>query len=270
MAGTAQRKALAIDLDGTMLIGEDLPAENLAALRRAVAAGLTVFVATARWRHMAIDVAAQFDVHGPVIACSGAEVFDPRVDRDLFDERLPDAFAKELLEVCDATRCVATVTFSDRVLLKLDGEPDMSRVAKPIEWVRQLAGADASLPRVAAIQGSKVNELIRQEIAPKYGDAIQIADSIGPNGKIIVTYTGAKADKGRALEVACAATGIKHEEVVAFGDAENDISMFKVAGAAVAMGQADDDTKAHATFVSRPNTEFGVAYAIDRLLTSGL
>lgn len=265
-----QKRALAIDLDGTLLIGEDLPAENLAAVRRAVDAGYVVFVATARWRHMALDVAAHCGSPDPVIACSGAEVFDPNRAEDLFDERLPESFARALLEVCDENRCVATVTFSDRVLLKLDGEPDMSRVAKPIEWVTALTGADSSLPRIAAIQGSKVNEIIRNEVVPSFGDAVQVADSIGPNGKTIVTYTGRRADKGRALEVACEATGVAPADVVAFGDAENDVSMFKVAGAAVAMGQADDETKAHATFVSRPNTEFGVAYAIDRLLTTGL
>ena len=261
-----QRKALAIDLDGTLLIGEDLPEENRAAVQRAIDAGFTLFVATARWRQMALSIAREFNVEGPVIACSGAEVFDPISDRDLFDERLPEAFARALLETCDVTRCVATVTFTDRVLLKLDGEPDMSKLAAPIEWVGNLVDADASLPRIAAIQGSKVNEIIKNELVPQQGGAVHVADSIGPNGKIIVTYTHRRADKGNALEVACAATNIDPQSVVAFGDAENDISMFRVAGAAVAMGQADAATRAEATFVSRPNTECGVAFGIDRVL----
>jgi hydroxymethylpyrimidine pyrophosphatase-like HAD family hydrolase len=57
--------------------------------------------------------------------------------------------------------------------------------------------------------------------------------------------------------------------VVAFGDAENDVDMFRLAGASVAMGQADEATKSAASFVSKPNFEAGVAYAIRRLLDRG-
>ena len=56
---------------------------------------------------------------------------------------------------------------------------------------------------------------------------------------------------------------------MAFGDAENDIELFNAAGASVAMGQADDATKRAATFVSTPNTEGGVARAVERLLSEG-
>jgi hydroxymethylpyrimidine pyrophosphatase-like HAD family hydrolase len=63
--------------------------------------------------------------------------------------------------------------------------------------------------------------------------------------------------------------GLQPRDVVAFGDAENDIEMFRVAGASVAMGQAGDDVKAKATAVTLRNDEAGVARAIERLLATG-
>jgi hypothetical protein len=57
--------------------------------------------------------------------------------------------------------------------------------------------------------------------------------------------------------------------VVAFGDSENDLEMFKVAGASVAMGQADERVKAAATKVTSRHDEDGVARAIDELLATG-
>ena len=98
---------------------------------------------------------------------------------------------------------------------------------------------------------------------------MNIFDSIGPTGRIIITITAKAATKGAALQAACNHLGIDRSETVAFGDAENDLEMFRAAGAAVAMGQADDATKAAATFVTKPNTEAGVGYAIDRLLQNG-
>ena len=260
--------ALALDLDGTLLVGEDLPAENVRALREARDAGYRILIATARWRQMAVGIAEQIGVTDPVIACSGAQVYDPATGEDVFDERLPADFAAELFALCDANRCIATVTFSERSLVKLDGGPDTVNLPD-LEWTPALTGAEPSLPRVAAIQGSAVIRAIRSELQPKYAGRVHIADSIGPNGKIILTTTGANASKGHALRAACRHMGIGAEQVVAFGDAENDIEMFVAAGASVAMGQADEATKRAATFVSSPNTEAGVARAVDRLLREG-
>jgi HAD superfamily hydrolase (TIGR01484 family) len=264
-----QYKALAIDLDGTLLVGEKIPDDNVVAVRAARDAGLSIIIATARWHQMALRVAQQLGVSGPVIACSGAQVHLASLGRDIFDERLPEDFVEELYAICDSQRCVATVTVADRVLLKLDGEPDRALMMPEMSWVRQLRGAADSMPRVAAIQGGSVNARIREELEPRYRDRVHFFDSIGPTGKVILTITAATASKGAALRAACGFLGISPRDVVAFGDAENDIEMFRVAGASVAMGQADADVKAMATAVTLRNDEAGVARAIERLLASG-
>jgi hydroxymethylpyrimidine pyrophosphatase-like HAD family hydrolase len=155
------------------------------------------------------------------------------------------------------------------VLLKLDGEPDRKLMMAEMIWVRQLEGAADSLPRVAAIQGGRVNARIRDELEPRYRDRVHFFDSIGPTGKIILTITASTASKGAALEAACSHMGLQPREVIAFGDADNDIEMFRVAGASVAMGQASDAVKAKATTVTLRNDEAGVARAIERLLATG-
>jgi len=264
-----QFKALAIDLDGTLLVGERIPWDNVVAVRAARDAGLKIIIATARWHHMAQRIANELGINGPMIACSGAQVHLAAEDRDIFDQRLPADFVTDLYRICDAERCVATVTVADRVLLKLDGEPDRKLMMPEMSWVRQLEGAADSLPRVAAIQGGRVNARIREELEPRYRDRVHFFDSIGPTGKIILTITASTASKGAALQAACAHLGLQTCDVVAFGDAENDIEMFRVAGASVAMGQASDEVKAKATAVTLRNDEAGVARAIERLLANG-
>ena len=86
---------------------------------------------------------------------------------------------------------------------------------------------------------------------------------------MILTLTAATASKGEALKAACAHLGIDPREVVAFGDAHNDLEMFKIVGASVAMGQAEAEVKAAATAVTTRNDEDGVARAIERLLGHG-
>ena len=59
--------------------------------------------------------------------------------------------------------------------------------------------------------------------------------------------------------------GISREEVIAFGDQELDISMLEAAGMGVAMGNAIDELKEKADFVTKTNNEAGIAYALEHI-----
>ena len=262
-------KALAIDLDGTLLVGEDLSPENRAAVQRAHEAGIEIIIATARWRQMAMGIAAQIGITKPIIACSGAEVFLPDENKDIFDHRLPDEFVSALYDLCNNARCIATITTEEDVILKLDGEPDMSQLPPEMKWVPRLDTASHGRPRIAAIQGSGIVSEIKTNLLPKFADHVNLYDSIGPNGKIVITITAKAANKGEALKSACDHLGLALEDVVAFGDAENDIEMFKISGASVAMGQAAQFIKDAATYTTLDNTDHGVAVAIDKLFAEG-
>ncbi|MEM7099966.1 MAG: Cof-type HAD-IIB family hydrolase [Pseudomonadota bacterium] len=265
-----QFKALALDLDGTTLVGEDLPVANKLALQEAAQAGYQIIVATARWIEMAQRVVQEVG-HGAVaIACSGAQVKDLSTDADIFDHRLPLDFVEELYQVCNTNRCIATVTVGDHVLLKLDGEPDKDLLGPEMRWVTQLQADGADLPRIAAIQGTAVCQRIKDEMKPRYADRVNVFDSIGPTGKLVITITAKAANKGAALAAACGHLDIPPEQVIAFGDAENDLAMFELAGFSVAMGQATDDIKQAASYVTEPNYEDGVAQAISKLLGGDL
>ena len=262
-------KALAIDLDGTLLVGEDLSKENREAVQRARDAGFEIIIATARWRQMAEGIAKQLEIEKPIIAASGAQVYLPSEKIDIFDHRLPDDFVKDLYELCNNNRCIATVTIETDVILKLDGQPDLSLLPSEMVWVKELDAEIHKQPRIAAIQGSAVVKEIKEVLGPKYKNAVNIYDSIGPNGKLVITITASAANKGKALLACCQHLDIDPASVVAFGDAENDIEMFKVSGASVAMGQAAEFIKDAATYVTGDNTEHGVASAIDKLLATG-
>ncbi len=261
--------AFAIDLDGTLLAGEEVPQRNIDALKLAIARGVRVIIATARWKEKALDVQRQLGISETLIACSGAQVFDPATGSDVFSERLPDNFTRELFAICNAERCIATITGGDSVRVKLEGEPVASLMGEEMSWVSELKVDPADLPRIGAIQGSNAVARIKNELQAKYAEQVNVFDSIGPTGKIIITITAKNAEKGTALAAACQHLNLEAKSVVAFGDAENDLAMFRYAGAAVAMGQASDEVKAAATFISLPHTEGGVGHAVEHLLTHG-
>ncbi|EIN08129.1 hypothetical protein PUNSTDRAFT_69184, partial [Punctularia strigosozonata HHB-11173 SS5] len=61
------------------------------------------------------------------------------------------------------------------------------------------------------------------------------------------------------------ALGIEPENVITFGDGENDVSMFKVAGMSVAMGNAMASAKAEAVWETATNDEGGVGLFLEKV-----
>jgi Cof subfamily protein (haloacid dehalogenase superfamily) len=261
-------QALAIDLDGTLLAPDETVSErNAAAVRSAIEAGWKVVIATARWYQLAEEVAAPLGVDGPVIACSGAEVRRLRDGADLFDVRLPLGFARALYELCDEIRCLAWIALDDEVLIKMDGVA--AALPRGLRQVPSLGDAGDVPPRIALVQGSAIIDAILERLPERWSEQVRFVQSFSSSRKRNLALTATGADKGVALAVACRDLGLDTRQVVAFGDAQNDIEMFRAAGASFAMGQASDEVKAAATAVTGPNTDDGVAQGIERLLAHG-
>lgn len=258
-------KALAIDLDGTLLAGEDLSPRNRDAVKRASESGYHIIIATARWRQVGQHIMDQIGIEEvPMIACSGAQVYCIETGRDIFDKRLPIDFVRELYDICNSNRCIATATVNSHTWFRIDPKPEPEYITEAMRWVPALPDPDEA-PRIATVQGSGTIALVR-EMHKDWQDQVNIFDSVGPSGRIVITITARGADKGIALDKTCEHLSIDNESVIAFGDSENDIEMFRRAGRSVAMGQADDELKDAATHVTTANTEDGVALFIENEL----
>lgn len=74
--------------------------------------------------------------------------------------------------------------------------------------------------------------------------------------------------KGTGIKLLADSLGIKQEEIIAVGDADNDIDMIEYAGLGVAMGNAFENVKAIADYISKTNEEDGVAHVINKFILS--
>lgn len=261
-----QPRALAIDLDGTLLDpAEKISSRNRAALAQARLRGIHVILATARWSQNALRTAQSLRLSGPMIACSGAQVRVLPEEADIFDVRLPLEFANQLAGICDSNRCIAWLALDETVLMKAEGNLVLQGMAE-IQKTPALTPRLNVAPRIAMIQGTAVQRVIRGELEEEWGNHVRFVTSITTQGKELLTLTATGADKGAALRAACDHLQISPADVVAFGDAENDIELFEAAGTSFAMGQASDVVKSAATLVTGSNAEDGVGTAVESLL----
>ncbi len=75
-----------------------------------------------------------------------------------------------------------------------------------------------------------------------------------------------EVNKGKAIKEFLEIFNIKKEESVCMGDYINDVDMFDVCGFKVAMGNANEELKEKADYVTLSNDEAGVSYFIDKFI----
>lgn len=74
-------------------------------------------------------------------------------------------------------------------------------------------------------------------------------------------------DKGTFVTAIAERLGIPLEAVATIGDMHNDVAMFKVSGTSIAMGNASDEVKSHASRVTATNEDDGFAKAMETILS---
>ncbi len=105
----------------------------------------------------------------------------------------------------------------------------------------------------------RINEL-HKELTKAYADRYEIVRT-GPR---LIEIAPGGITKGKTLKELMEQEGIAPEEVIAFGDGENDVDMFRTVAYGIAMGNAADYVKTHAFDVTTTNNEEGIARALEK------
>jgi len=83
---------------------------------------------------------------------------------------------------------------------------------------------------------------------------------------IFLEFLNKSVDKSVGVSIIAEKLGIPMHEVIAVGDAGNDVRMIKNVGLGVAMTNASEDVKEVADYITLTNEEDGVAQVIERFM----
>lgn len=268
MMPPARPLLLAIDLDGT-LVEPRRPVRPavVAAVKRAIAAGVRATIVTGRMYVGAKPFAALLDLDGPIICYQGAVTADARSGR--FEREVPLANAVALRVYHAAKDAGYHVQFyrDDRFFVE-ENNAYARLYSKTSETEAVVV---PSLPDAfAGGDSTKVNIVTDPDKTPAAlalmqrvcGDDAYVTRS-NPE---FVEMLSPLVDKGVALRLLAEHIGVPMERVAAIGDSYNDLPLLRAAGFAIAMGSAPDDLKAQADAVVADVEHDGVAEAIDRFV----
>lgn len=274
-------RLIATDLDGTLLChGDTIHPDNLTVLRDAMDQGIRFTVASGR---TAASCSVLLRRHGltaaGIIAINGCHVMDRPYGETLVRHHMAPEAARAVMEVMLDSGLYACL-FTDHQLIYTSEQWLRRYAAGPegIDHARQLAEAGLTLhagrdavmraldegPMKAVCSYAPGEEAVFEAMRAACAKIAGISITSSWENNIEVMPTG--VSKGTALAELAARHGIAREEVLAFGDNDNDLPMLQWAGHAFAMGNALDAVKAAVPNVTGACDVGGVAQGIRSFL----
>ena len=273
-------KLIAVDLDGTLLREDHttLSEANREALTRAAARGVEIVVATGRSISAVAPQVLELPFLRYFITCNGSMTTD-REGHILRAAPLPLPIAEELLIHLSGMGGFPIQLYADQMmyLSRADWENRDALHLPPFHLKALFSSQESivdSLWERMHRPGSHLEKInlpyllpqqkaaIKAWLSQRFGDAVRAVSTMESN----LELTDREASKGAALQALCGMLALPMAQVMALGDADNDIGMLQAAGIGVAMGNAYPETQAAARWVTRTNEEDGVACAIERFL----
>ena len=237
-------RLLAIDVDGTLANSKGIVTERTRqVLHEAVARGIYVVISTGRSRSFLQCVSDQVALEQPLICNNGAEIWKNATE--LLTRRfMPVETGQEIIDIFKRY----DVAHMWGNCIEGDFSPEMFH--KPLKNPPMKLGAFFGDEHQLAAVRTEINAL----------PDVEITSSDDLNLEVMKYGTS----KAYGLAELAAEFSISLEDVMCFGDSYNDMEMFEECGIAVAMGNATDELKAIATYITATNDEDGVAQAIEQ------
>ena len=260
-----------MDMDGTLLDDtQQIPEENLQALREASSAGIHIAICSGR---SAKDVSYFASDAGltqcHIIALNGCACMDTPHGAPYAMHMFPASVVEQVIPIFLKHDVTFAAFQAERIIVR-----ESNLHVRKRNWGTHIArgavnqyafGIDALTqckdegickfvyidedhsPRIA---------LLRKELQLVAG--LEVTSSWSNNLELIPQGV----NKGTALKQLADRLGIARDDVMALGDYDNDLDMIAYAGYGVAMGNASQSVQLAARYTTLSNTQYGVAHAI--------
>lgn len=253
-------KALFFDIDGTLVSFDThvIPTSTIEALTAAHEKGLKIFIATGRPKAIINNLSAIQDrglIDG-YITMNGAYCFvDNKV---IYKSEIPAEEVQTLAQICEA-KGYPCIFVAEHSLSVCRPNELVSRIFYDFLHVDEIP--------VKTSKDATQEEIFQMTPFVTVEDEVEIIPQI-PNCEIgrwfhaFADITAKGNTKQKGIDEIIAHFGFKLEETMAFGDGGNDISMLRHAAIGVAMGNANEDVKEVADYVTASVDEDGIAKAL--------
>ena len=245
------------DIDGTLVSfkSHTVPESARRAIARLREQGVKVFIATGRlMKHVAIvndiEVDGYITVNGGYCITSAGEV--------IFESAFPRATVERVIDLSEQYGFDLNVMTHQDMYVSSMGER-VKKIASMINIMPTVADVRAIAATQPVVQMCPyISRELEREIMPLLPDCV--------GSRWIETFMDLNVrgvDKSLGIQQVMSYYGLTMAEAMAFGDGGNDLPMVRDAAVGVAMGNACDELKAVADYITSSVDEDGVSRALE-------
>ena len=250
-------KAIFFDIDGTLVSfkSHTVPESARRAIARLREQGVKVFIATGRlMKHVAIvndiEVDGYITVNGGYCITSAGEV--------IFESAFPRATVERVIDLSEQYGFDLNVMTHQDMYVSSMGER-VQKIASMINIMPTVADVRVIAATQPVVQMCPyISRELEREIMPLLPDCV--------GSRWIETFMDLNVrgvDKSLGIQQVMNYYGLTMAEAMAFGDGGNDLPMVRDAAVGVAMGNACDELKAVADYITSSVDEDGVSRALE-------
>ena len=270
-------RLIAMDLDGTLMSTDHITVteKTKRALEKAHDLGIKTVIATGRTLSVTESVLEQVPFIDYVIYSNGAAVFDRCKGENIYSRMMYPDTVNAVIDILESYPVYYEVYADGRPHSEMSKAAFFKNNGLPQEFLDAYMAAienHESISRYAKNTDiEKINLFYFDgEFYDEIREALYALDDLAYTspvaGDLEMTCMG--VNKGTALKGMCEALGISSSEVMAFGDADNDIEMLKFAEYGIAMANASEVCKKAAAYETLSNGEDGIAAALEKFVFS--
>ncbi len=272
-------RAVLMDMDGTLLGKSQVAVSfrNMAAIQKAIEKGVHVIPCTGRVFNMLPPQLLTQEGLRYFVTSHGARVYDKVTGESVYEDLIPADEASKLMKLLEGKGLYNEIAADATIYFEkaISDNFDMSVVPEHHIWyIRDKWYKVAETPsKFFSEKGMGVEKMniygIPKDMQQSLYDEITATGFIGhtrPGAGANLEFLHHTLSKIEATDRVLELLGVSYEETMAIGDSSSDLEIIKKCGLGVAMGNAPDNIKAAADFVTDINTEDGLAEAFERFV----
>nr|WP_233186282.1 Cof-type HAD-IIB family hydrolase [Thermotoga sp. KOL6] len=255
------------DLDGTLLNDNlEISKRDREALEK-LSKKCSIVFASGRMLVSTLNVEKKyFNKTFPTIAYNGAMIYIPE-EGIVLNKKIPPEIAREIVEYIRSLNVhwqayIDDVLYSEKDNEEIKGYAKHSSVDYRVEPKLSDLVSKVGTTKLLLIDSPERLDGLKEILSKRFEGSVKVFKSFPTYLEIVPK----DVDKGKALNFLREKMGWQKEEIVVFGDNENDLFMFEEAGLKVAMGNAIDKVKEAADIVTLTNNDSGVSHVLERIL----
>ncbi|HHX78961.1 MAG TPA: HAD family phosphatase [Acholeplasmataceae bacterium] len=266
-------KLIGIDMDGTLLDKDKLVSrENIEAINLATKQGITSVIATGRplcktmidyYKLIGLTEKGNF-----LVACNGALVYDMESYEIISSKYITGKDVKKINKFIKLFPNVNSHVYQHEEELKVKYEK-LTKYTALEETVNEI-----KLEQCSYNDFNDNDEIVKymavgekeylDEVVKMIPSDLQLDYNILRSETFFLEFVHKEVNKYYGLKTVASILKIDEKEIMAIGDALNDLHMIEDAEIGVAMSNATSKIKEVAKYITKSNNESGVAYAIKK------